>query len=450
MLNLTQDNLAVKKNIIDIAAYICKRAKHYNATDASVDILYSQGFDLAVSGGQVSSLEFRGGYSISFTVYFGKKSASMSTSDIKIAQLDNYISQLCDNAHYLEADPYAGLPAKNRLATTIQNLDLYHYSDIAIADHIAMAKQGEKFALGIDPRIKQCEDINVSVTQSSFVLANTHDFIGTYDFSSYSNSCSLLANDPSGSMHRDYDYTLARDSGKLATIETIANNAAQKVIARIGARVIPSASARILFAPTMAKYLVGVFLQAISGGRLYREASFLGSMLGKQIFPQGINIIDDPSLIAGISSSPFDAEGILTVKRHLIKNGELQGYLLSSYTARALGMEATGNAGGAHNVIVEGGLDNHKQMLKKLGTGLYVTEMMGQGVNLVNGDFSRGAFGYWVENGEIKFPVHSITIASNLKTMFSSVEAVGADIDARGGIHTGSWLLPKMTIAGSN
>ncbi len=450
MLDFTKEDIAVKKNIFDIAAYVCKRAKHYNATDASADILYSQGFDLAVSDGQVSSLEFRGGYSISFTVYFGEKSASMSTSDINLTQLDTYILQLCNNVHYLEADPYAGLPAKNRLSTTTKNLELYHYSDITIEDYIVMAKQAEKVALSFDPRIKQCEDININVTQSSFVLANTHDFIGAYDFSSYSNSCSLLANDPSGSMHRDYDYAVSREQRKLANIEDISRNAAQKVITRIGARNIPSASARILFSPLMAKYLVGVFLQAISGGRLYRDASFLGGMLGKQVFSSIINIIDDPSLAAGIGSSPFDAEGISTIKRHLIKNGELQGYLLSSYTARALKMESTGNAGGAHNVIVEGGVNNHKHMLRSLDTGLYVTEMMGQGVNLVTGDFSRGAFGYWVEQGEIKFPVHGITIASNLKDMFSSIEAIGADIDVRGSIQTGSWLLPNMTIAGSN
>lgn len=447
MLDLTQDG-AVKKNIVDIAAYICERAKYYNATDASADIIYSQGFDLAVSDGKVSSLEFRGGYSISFTVYFGKKTASMSTSDIKLSQIDKYIAQLCNDADYLESDPYAGLPVKDRLATITENLDLYHYSDIAIADYIAMAKQAEANTISLDARIKQCEDINMSVTQSSVVLANTHDFIGAYDFSSYSTSFSLLANDPSGSMHRDHDYTIARDPKKLINIELVGQNAAKKVLARIGAKVIPSQNTRVLFSPSMSKYLVGVFLNAISGGRLYRNASFLGGMLGKQIFPKGINITDDPSLAAGMGSSPFDAEGVLTLKRHLIKDGQLQGYLLSSYTARALNMESTGNAGGAHNVIVEGGPDNHEQMLKKLGTGLYVTEMMGQGVNLVNGDFSRGAFGYWVEDGEIQFPVHGITIASNLKAMFSSIEAVGADIDNRGSIHTGSWLLPDMSVAG--
>lgn len=448
MLDFTRDGIEVKKNIVDIAAYICGRAKYYNATDASADIVYSQGFDLAVSDNKVSSLEFRGGYSISFTVYFGKKSASMSTSDIQLAQLDRYIAQLCSDAHYLEADPYAGLPVKDRLATTTKDLDLYHYSDIAIADYIDMAKQAEANTLGLDARIKQCEDINISVTQSSAVLANTHDFVGAYDFSSYSSSFSLLANDPSGGMHRDHDYTIARDPKKLINIEEIGQNAAKKVIARIGAKTIPSQAARVLFAPPMAKYLVGVFLNAVSGGRLYRKASFLAGMLGKQVFPRGINIIDDPSLVAGIGSSPFDAEGVLTLTRHLVKDGQLQGYLLSSYTARALKMESTGNAGGAHNVIVEGGTDNHKQMLNKLGTGLYITEMMGQGVNLVNGDFSRGAFGYWVENGEIQFPVHGVTIASNLKTMFSSIEAIGPDVDNRGSIHTGSWLMPEMSVAG--
>lgn len=449
MLDFTQDSVKIKKNIIDVASYICKRAKHYNATDASVDILYSQGFDLAVSAGEVSSLDFRDGYNISFTVYFGKKSASMSTSDIKLEQLDKYIAKLCNDAHYLEADPYAGLPCKDRLATDIRNLDLYHYSNVAIAEHIEMAKAAEASALNVDSRIKQCEDINISVTQSSSVLANSHGFIGAYDYSSYNSSCILLANDLDGSMHRDHDYTVARDPSKLINIEEVSLNAAKKVLARIGARVIPSQKARVLFAPNMAKYLVGVFLQAVSGGRLYRKASFLNDMLGQQVFPAGIDIVDDPSLIAGIGSSPFDAEGVLTVTRHLVQDGVLQGYLLSSYTARALGMESAGNAGGAHNVSVKGGSDDHAQMLKRLGTGLYVTEMMGQGVNLVNGDFSRGAFGYWVENGEIKYPVHGVTIASNLKTMFASIEAIGADIDDRGGIHSGSWLLPEMAIAGN-
>lgn len=434
--------------LLDLTDYICERALYFKASAASVSISSTEGHDLSFADGAVESLEFKGGYDISISIYIGNKVASFSTSDIRRPILDNAISSLCNKVVYLEEDPHAKLPDKDLLAYSHKDLQLYYPCDISIPEQISRLKECEMHALAYNSSIKQCESVSFNCSSGYLVYANTHGLRAAYSNSFYNLTCSLLASDKNNTMHRDYAYTLSRDPAALRSVNDIAIEAATNTLARIGARSIKSQKSRILFSPRTAKSLIGCFLHAISGSSIYRRASFLQGCIDKKVFSDFVSIIDDPFIIAGIGSSYCDAEGVATKKRELVKGGVLQGYLLNSYTASQLGMNSTGNAGGPHNICVSSSSGDLQQMLQELGTGLYVTELMGQGTNMITGDFSKGVFGFWVENGIISYPVHEVTIAANLKNIFLNLVAIGGDVDMYGAVRTGSWLVEEMTIAG--
>ena len=439
----------IEKGLLNIADFILEKSNKYGATSASCCLTYSQSLDISVADSKISSLEFGGGYSLGFSVYFGNKTASCSSSSHNLTDIDLYIQQLCDKIKYLEDDPFAGLPDKNNLAFSYNNLELYRFSAVSVNEHIQNALETEKIALEYNNNIRQCEDVSISANQAMSVLANSYGFCGNYNSSYYNHSCCLLAQESNNHMHRDYYYSNSRNSSHLLSAKKIAQAAAERTLARLGARSIKSCKSRVLFSVDMSKSLLNYFLSAVSGGSIYRKSSFLQDMIGLQVFPNQVSIVNNPHIISGMGSCPFDAEGVKTQKRTIVSNGILQTYLLSTYTARALGLVTTGNAGGFHNVIISTGKNNFTKMLASLHTGIYVVEMMGNGINLVNGDFSVGAFGYWVENGKILHPINGITIAANLKDMFLNVEDIGCDVDNTGSIHTGSWLIKEITIAGS-
>jgi PmbA protein len=429
-----------------IAAQVCESASGSGAS-ASVSISYTAGHDLAVANSEVESLEFKGGLSLDINWYYQNKYISYSGSNVDEVRIRKAVESLQKKINFLEEDKFSGLPDANLLAFEYHDYDLYYDWSDDTHRQIELAKECEDYALSYDSRISQCESVNLSANKSYYLQVNTLGLNASYISSYYSMSCCLLTKDKDGSMHRDYDYTMSRNPKNMSSVITIAENSAKKTISRLGARTIKSQKSRILFSPRMARTLVSCFLSAISGSNIYRKSSFLCDYINKDIFPDFVNILDDPTIKGALASSYFDSEGVATIRKYLVKDGCLKSYLLSSYSARKLGLQSTGNAGGSHNVCVSKSCNDN--MIEKLGTGLYVTDMMGQGLNILTGDFSKGVFGYWVENGKILFPVHEVTIAANLLDVYKNLIAIGNDIDEEGSIHTGSWLVETMTIAGN-
>jgi PmbA protein len=382
------------------------------------------------------------------TVYFGQRKGSASTADFSPDAVRATVAKACSIARFTAEDACSGLADAHLMAKSPPNLDLAFPWNVGADRAIEIAKSAESAALAFDSRINNSEGASVSTHQGLHVYGNTHGFVGGYPTTSHSLSCVVLAG-TGDEMQRDYWYSSSRDWRELDEPEAIGREAARRTIARLEPRKLSTRRAPVLFVPEIARGLIGHFTAAIRGSSQYRESSFLLKSVGQQIFPKGFSIAERPHIPKAMGSAPFDDEGVATRDRELIADGVLTGYILSSYSARKLGLQTTGNAGGAHNLIVaatsSGGLP---AMLRQLGTGLLVTELMGQGVNMVTGDYSRGAAGFWVERGEIQFPVAEITIAGNLREMFAGIAAVGDDIDTRGGIRIGSILLQEMTIAG--
>ena len=437
-----------KNEIDDAASLVCEFAKKHGA-DASVSIAMTQGHDLVIANNKVESLEFKGGISIDINWFYNSKTLSYSSSDITKNAILEALKSIQNKVSFLEDDKFSGLPKKEYLAFDKYDLNLYFdwYQDIEM--QIALGKSCEDIALNYDNRITQCESVNIGANKSYYMHANTLGLNANYTSSYYNISCCMIAKDQCGNMQRDYEYSISRDATSLDPIKHIAEKSARNTIARLGAKSIKSQKTKVLFSPRMSRSLVSCLLSAISGRSIYKKSSFLCGRLDSKIFPEFVNIVDDPTIPGGLASSYFDNEGVATKKRHLIKNGVLVGYLLSSYSARQLNMVPTGNSGGSHNVCVSASSGNFQEMLNNLGTGLLVTDMMGQGLNLITGDFSKGVFGFWVEGGEIIFPVTEITIASNLIDMYENLLSIGSDIDTQGSIRTGSWLVESMTIAGN-
>ncbi len=429
-------------------SYALDKAKSLGATDCEVSLAHVEGFDVMVRNLDVETVEFTGEKAMAINVYRGQKKATVGISDPSHAEIDKAVARAIDMADALEADPFEGLPSPSELTQHFKALSLDHPWDITPEKAIDMGIVIEKQALAQDKRIKQSEGVHISTQRAVQVFGNSIGFMEHEERTRHSISCVLIA-EQDGRMQRDYAYDTRRDYRDLLPQSELIVMAAQRTVARLNARSIPTTRVPVLFDPPIAAGLIHHFLSAISGGVLYREASFLCGALGEQIFPTWMNIEDNPFLLKGMASCNADNDGVQTQQRHLIKDGILQGYLLSVYTGRRLKMASTGNAGGAHNVLVQSGPDDLPALLRKMDRGLYVTELMGQGVNIVTGDYSRGASGFWVENGHIQFPVENITIAGNLKEMFAHVVAVGNDIDTRGQVHMGSLLLNEMTVAGN-
>lgn len=426
---------------------ILQEIKKQGASSAEVSVSKGMGFSTTVRMGVVETIEHHRDKGIGVTVYFGHRKGSASTSDPSAESIKAVVAAACNIARLSSEDSYAGLADPELMAKSYPDLDLYHPWYIDTEQGIALAQECEEQARAIDKRIVNSDGASISTYQGIGVYGNSHGFIGGYPTSRHSLSCTLVAQDSFG-MQRDGYYTTARDAADLESVGLVAKEAADRTLKRLGSRKIKTCTVPVIFQAEIARSLLGSFLGAISGGNLYRRASFLTDHLGKQVFAKHVTLLERPHLLKGLASAPFDAEGVVTYDRDLVQEGILQGYILGSYSARKLGMKTTGNAGGAHNIIAKTSDHDLTALLQQMDTGLLVTEVLGQGINLVTGDYSRGAVGFWVEKGIIQHAVEEITIAGNLRDMFLNLVAIGNDIDRRGTIQCGSILLANMMVAG--
>ena len=446
---MSTNETSATRPLSDVAGLALEEARRQGATQCEVDASVNQGLSVSVRLGEVDTVEYQRDRGLGVTVYFGKRKGAASTADLTPAAVRETVAKACAIARYTAEDPYAGLVEPEALAREIPDLDLDHPWDVTPEGAIELARSCEAQGLAVDARVSNSEGAAVSSQRHSGVYGNSLGFLAGYSATSHSVSCTLIAQ-LGEDMQRDYWWSIARNAGELEAATTVGRTAGERTLARLGARRLKTQRAPVAYAPDMARGLVRHFIGAISGPSQYRKSSFLLNAAGEQVFPAFIDMHERPHIPRALASSPFDQEGAATHDRELVRAGVLDGYVLGSYSARRLGLKTTGNAGGIHNLLVDsaqGGLDR-EAFLRRLGTGLLVTELMGQGVNGVTGDYSRGASGFWVENGAIAYPVHEITIAGNLKSMYRDIVAIGNDVDTRGGIHTGSLLIGEMTIAG--
>lgn len=436
----------------EMSARALSLAKAAGASAAETDISLGIGQNVTVRMGETETIEYNRDKGVSVTVYFGQQRGHASTSDLSDKALTDTVAAACNIARYTAKDPFCGLADASLMATEFPDLDLYHPWPISVEEAIDIAKRCEATARDVDPRITNSEGASVSASEGISVYANSHGFSAGYPTSRHSISASVIAED-NGNMQRDYWYTTARAAADLDTPELIGQLAGKRTIRRLGCRRVKTTQVPVLFEAPLASSLISSLVSAVSGGSLYRKSSFLLDSLGEQVISPIIDIEEQPFLPRGLASSTFDGEGVATKRRMLVEHGILQGYILSSYSARKLGLATTGNAGGNHNLLVRHahGIEHQlsfEQMLKTMGTGLLVTELLGHGLNMVTGDYSRGAAGFWVENGVIAYPVEEITIAGNMKEMLSRIVALGSDVLVQGSKQVGSILVERMTVAG--
>jgi PmbA protein len=431
-----------------VVSELIAEAEQLGASAAEAGMSAEQGLSVTARLGEVETVERYQEQGLGLTVYFGQRKGSASTTDFSPSAIRETAEAACRIAKLASEDKFSGLPDASLLATgELPDLGLYHPWGIDAEQAITLAIESEDSARGYAAEISNSEGATVSQYQSIRVLGNSLGFLQGYPATRHSISCSVLGQ-RGESMQRDYWYSIARDALDLESAVEVGRKAGERTISRLGARSISTRKCLVLYSAEAASSLIRNFLGGISGGSLYRKSSFLLDSLGKQVFPEFIRIHEQPFLPKGLGSAVFDAEGVALKPREIVSNGVVCSYLLSCYSARKLGMETTANAGGVHNLTVDSGEKNLQGMLASMGTGLLVTELMGQGVNMVTGDYSRGASGFWVENGEIQFPVEEITIAGNLNDMLKNIVEVGNDVDLRGNIRTGSILVSEMTLAG--
>jgi PmbA protein len=432
-----------------IIAHSLDEARKHGATQAEAAVSQNTGLSVGVRLGEVETLEHQRDRSLGMTVYIGRRKGSASTADLSPDAVRATVAKALSIARFTAEDPFSGLADPELMQRAKLDLDLAHPWDIAAEEAIERIKACEAAALAFDPRINNSEGASLSTHRGLHVYGNSHGFVGGYPTTAHSMSCVVLAGS-GDEMQRDYWYTSARDWRDLLSGTFVGEEAARRTVARLSPRRLTTRRAPVLYVPELARGLIGHFLAAIRGSSQYREASFLLNAAGKPVFPANVNIHERPHIHKAMGSAPFDDEGVATHDRELVRDGVLQGYILSSYSARKLGLQTTGNAGGAHNVIVpatvDGGLSG---AMKTMGTGLVLLELMGQGVNTLTGDYSRGAAGFWVENGEIQYPVAEITVAGNLTEMLKGIVLVADDPDLSSGIRVGSVLVDNLTIAGS-
>jgi len=423
-------------------------ARQQGVDQAEVAASHDTGLSVTARLGDVENLEYTNDRGVGITVYKDSRKGSASTSDVRPAAVREAVTKACTFATCTAQDPYAGLADAELMCTEVRDLDLDHPWSIDAPAAIKMAVECEDVALKYDSRLDNSEGATVSTNRGSRAYGNTHGFIGSFTKTSHSVSCVVLGS-ADGEMQRDYYYSAARDPSELESVQRIGETAAKRAVGRLGARKMKTTRAPVLFIPELARGFIGHSIGAILGGAQYRRASFLLDAVGEKIFPDFVRIEERPHLPKGMSSAAYDGEGVATYDRDIVADGVLQGYVLSSYSARRLGLKTTANAGGAQNLIVPGNAGGLESLIAAMGTGLIVEELIGQGVNAVTGDYSRGVVGQWVENGEIQYPVHEITIAGNLRELYPRITAIGSDQDARGGIRCGSVLVEEMTIAGA-
>ncbi|HEX7340515.1 MAG TPA: metalloprotease PmbA [Rhodanobacteraceae bacterium] len=444
---VADDSRAQLDRLAQLAQDVVNRARAAGASAAEVSAGVDTGLTVNVRMGEVETVERTRDRGFGLTVYFGQRKGNASTADLNPDSIQATLDQACAIARYTEEDPCAGLADASRMATDFPDLDLWHPWDLDVDRAVALGLEIEDAGRAM-PGIGNSEGATVETGSALSVYANSHGFVGLERDTQHGMSCALIAADADGAMQRDYWYDNARAATDFMPAAEIGRKAAQRTLARIGARSLSTRQCPVLFAPEVARSLVGHLLAAVSGGALYREASFLIGARGRQILPAWMSVDEQPFLPRGFASAAFDAEGVATKASPLVRDGVLARYVLGSYSARKLGLETTGNAGGVHNLVVSHGEDDFTGMLKRMDTGLVVTEVMGQGVNIVTGDYSRGAAGFWVEHGAIVHPVEGVTIAANLRDMLANIVAVGADVDRRSSLLTGSILVESMTVAG--
>lgn len=436
-----------QEHLIQLTQIALDEASKLGADGSEIGASIEKGFTVNVRLGDVDTVEYNHDKAFGVTVHFGQRKGSASTSESTPDAIKQVVARACDIAKFTGEDEFSSLPDKDGLVMSYPDLDLAYPWDITPEEAIKLAIDCEAVGRKIDKRITNSEGASIAKSEAFQVCANSHGFIGSFPRSHHSVSC-VYVGEENNEMQRDYYYSIARDPSELETPAEVAKKAAERTVRRLSSRRLKTCKVPVIFEAKLAANLMSSFIAAIRGGNIYRKTSFLIDHLGKQIFPEFINVFESPHLKKAIGSAPFDGEGVLTRDQHFIKDGILQSYVLSTYSARKLGMKTTGNAGGVHNLFVDANDLDFSQLLKKMGTGLFVTEVMGQGVNLLTGDYSRGAAGFWVENGEIQYPVHEITIAGNLRDMFLNIVAIASDIDRRGNFITGSMLIDEMTIAG--
>ena len=436
------------ENLKTVVNDLLQEAKSQGASAAEAGLSVESGLSVTVRMGDVETIEHNRDKALGVTVFFGQRKGSASTSDFSPKAIKETVKAACDIARYTEDDPYAGLPDEKLMATDIPDLELYHPWQISAEEAIELAKESEDAAREEDKRIINSEGGSVSSHTGIRVYGNSQGFLNGYNTSRHSMSCTVIA-EQDNSMQRDYWYSVNRDASKLESAETIGKLAAQRTVARLGARHMPTCQVPVIFKAEVARGLLSHLLSGIRGGAQYRKASFLLDHLGKQIFPKNIRLDERPHIKGALGSAPYDNEGVITTAHDLVTDGVLQSYVLDSYAARRLKMQSTGNSGGVHNLFINHDDISLDAMIKEMDKGLLITEVMGQGVNTVTGDYSRGASGFWIENGEIQYPVEEFTLASRLQDMFMGLQRVGNDLDLRSGVITGSWLIDNMTVAGS-
>ncbi|TWH76741.1 microcin-processing peptidase 1 [Azomonas agilis] len=426
---------------------IIEEAKRQGATASEVSVSMEQGLSVSVRQREVETVEFNRDQGFGITLYLGQRKGSASTTSSGEDAIRETVAAALAIARHASEDSYAGLAEAELMANNVPDLDLFHPWAINPEQAIEQALSCEAAAFDTDSRIRNADGTSLSTHQGCRAYGNSHGFIGAYASTRHSLSCVMIA-EQEGQMQRDYYYDVNRRGEALLDPKLIGQRAAERAVRRLGARPIPTCEVPVLFAPDIAAGLLGHLLSAISGGNLYRKASFLEGSLGQSLFPDWFTLDEHPHLLGALGSAAFDGDGLATYAKPFVEQGRLVSYVLGTYSGRKLGMPSTANSGGVHNVQVTHGDESQADLIRRMGRGLLVTELMGQGLNLVTGDYSRGAGGFWVEQGEIQFPVQEITIAGNLRDMFLNIQAIGNDLETRGNLKTGSVLIEKMMVAG--
>ncbi len=439
---LTRDALA------SVADQVLEAARTRGATSAETEVSQAFGLSVTVRKGDTETIAYNRDKGIGVTVYVGARRGHASTADFSKAAIDDTVAKALAIARYTAEDDCAGLADPKLLAHGWPDLDLYHPWDLPVDAAIALGVECEAAALGVDRRLTNSDGATVSLHEGQFVYANSHGFSGGYATSRHGIYCSVIGEDAGGMQREDW-YTAARSADDLQPAAEVGRIAGERTVRRLGAKQVATVECPVVFEAPIATGLIGHYVNATSGGSLYRKSSFLLDSCGKQVFAPHVTIREEPHLVRGQASAPFDDEGVATRPRDVVRDGVVQGYFLGSYSARKLGLASTGNAGGNHNLVVSHGEEDLPRLLRRMHRGVLVTELLGQGVNPVTGDYSRGAAGYWIEGGEIAYPVEEITIAGNLSRMYRDIVAIGSDVDARGSRHCGSVLIGAMTIAGN-
>ncbi|MEW5508428.1 metalloprotease PmbA [Pseudomonas antarctica] len=427
---------------------ILAEAKRQGASACEVAVSLEQGLSTSVRQREVETVEFNRDQGFGITLYSGQRKGSASTSASGPEAIRETVAAALAIAKHTSEDESSGLADKALMAKDLKDFDLFHAWNITPEQAIEQALICEAAAFDADPRIKNADGTTLSTHQGCRVYGNSHGFIGGYASTRHSLSCVMIA-EADGQMQRDYWYDVSRQGELLANPVSIGQRAAQRAASRLGARPVPTCEVPVLFSAELAGGLFGSFLGAISGGNLYRKSSFLEGAIGQKLFPEWLTIDERPHLMRAMGSSAFDGDGLATYAKPFVEKGELVSYVLGTYAGRKLGLPSTANSGGVHNLFVTHGDEDQAALLRRMGRGLLVTELMGSGLNMVTGDYSRGAAGFWVENGEIQFAVQEVTIAGNMRDMFKQIVAIGNDLELRSNIRTGSVLIERMTVAGS-